>query len=277
MKTTDEKKPGWNRASCSTSVSKQDRRVSEKRERILNQLQTIVNGQQATMSSLEISGLTGSRHDSVKRTIETLAAKGVIVQPQAVDEQSADSMGRMRATEVYVFAGDKGRRDSIIVVAQLCPEFTARIVDRWQELEANAAAPSFQIPTTLSGALMLAAQQAEQIEQQQAALAIAAPKAQALDRITLSDGSLCITNAAKALGIQPKRLFAWLQENQWIYRRAGGSGFVGYQSRIQVGYLDHKVTLVSRSDGTEKTVEQVLVTAKGLAKLAQAMGIEVAA
>lgn len=44
-------------------------------------------------------------------------------------------MGRPRATQVYQL----GKRDSLIVVAQLCPEFTARIVDRWQELEAQAA------------------------------------------------------------------------------------------------------------------------------------------
>ena len=94
-----------------------------------------------TMSSLEIESLTGSRHDKVKQSIERLAAKGVIVQPPTGIEQAPDSMGRMRATEVYLFSGDQGRRDSIIVVAQLCPEFTARIVDRWQELEAKVAAP----------------------------------------------------------------------------------------------------------------------------------------
>ena len=43
--------------------------------------------------------------------------------------------GRGQTVTVFVFSGEKGRRDSIIVVAQLCPEFTARIVDRWQELE----------------------------------------------------------------------------------------------------------------------------------------------
>ena len=37
-----------------------------------------------------------------------------------------------------------------------------------------------------------------------------------------------------------------------------------------LGLVDYKVTTVSRSDGTEKIVEQVLVTAKGLAKLAEA-------
>lgn len=105
-----------------------------------------------------------------------------------------------------------------------------------------------------------------------------APKVEALDRIsTEATGSMCITNAAKDLQVQPKRLFGWLQEHQWIYRRAGGSGFTAYQARIQVGYLEHKVSTVERSDGTVKMVEQVLVTAKGLAKLAAELAMKVAA
>lgn len=96
------------------------------------------------------------------------------------------------------------------------------------------------------------------------------PKVEALNRIALADGSMCLTDAAKHLQVQPKWLFRWLQEKGWIYRRAGGSGFIGYQSRIQVGYLEHKVSTVERSDGSTKAAEQVRVTAKGLAKLAEA-------
>ncbi len=97
-----------------------------------------------------------------------------------------------------------------------------------------------------------------------------APKAEALDRFSaFAEGSMCISNAAKALQMQPKALFRWLQLNQWIFRRAGGSGWLAYQARIQVGYLEHKVTTVERGDGSEKVVEQVLVTAKGLARLSE--------
>jgi phage regulator Rha-like protein len=100
----------------------------------------------ATMSSLEISEMVKSRHDSVRRTIERLYAADVIVQPPLVNEQSFDSMGRPRATEVYLFSGAQGRRDSIVVVAQLSPEFTASIVDRWQELENKAPEPALTTP-----------------------------------------------------------------------------------------------------------------------------------
>ena len=94
------------------------------------QLSTIVNNSTTlTMSSREISELVESRHDSVKRTIERLTEKGVVSFTPSV-ETSHEGAGA-RSVEVYRV----NKRDSFVVVAQLCPEFTARIVDRWQELE----------------------------------------------------------------------------------------------------------------------------------------------
>ena len=99
------------------------------------------------------------------------------------------------------------------------------------------------------------------------------PDVEALERIAKADGSMCITNAAKHLQVQPKFLFKMMSESHWIYRRAGGKAWLAYQDRIQSGVLEHKVTTVERSDGSEKVVEQVLVTAKGLAKLSKMLGV----
>lgn len=225
-----------------------------------------------TMTSREISELVESRHDSVKRTIERCAEKGVFTLPPLVETSFAGADGRGQTVSVYSL----DKRASLIVVAQLSPEFTARVVDRWQQLEAQAANPLNPADLTRLDILKLAIDSEQARLKAESQLAIAAPKADALDRITLSDGAMCLTNAAKVLNMQPKRFFAWLQENQWIYRRSGGAGYTGYQARIQVGYLDHKVTVVSRSDGSEKTCEQVLVTPKGLAKLAQALAPDAA-
>ncbi|MEO0034230.1 MAG: hypothetical protein RLZZ501_253, partial [Pseudomonadota bacterium] len=63
--------------------------------------------------------------------------------------------------------------------------------------------------------------------------------------------------------------FNWMSGSRWIYQRPGKAGYLAYQDKIQAGYLEHKVTTVSRSDGSEKVVEAVRVTARGLAKLAQ--------
>lgn len=106
------------------------------------------------------------------------------------------------------------------------------------------------------------------IEQQQADILEFKPKAEALHRLSIADGSLCITNAAKDLQIRPKDLFSFLSANKWIYKRTGNSSWSAYQDKIQKGLLEHKTTIVNRSDGSEKITEQVRVTPKGLAKLA---------
>jgi prophage antirepressor-like protein len=92
-----------------------------------------------------------------------------------------------------------------------------------------------------------------------------------------SDGSMCLTDAAKAVQMRPKDFIAHLSEKKWIYRRAGNGHWVGYQDKVQAGYLEHKVTEVYRTDGTTKITEQVRVLAKGLAKVAHDMGLDLVA
>lgn len=97
--------------------------------------------QEVSMNSLEISQLLTQfnaenncheivRHDSVKRAIERLANRDVIKFPPTVEIKTATKPG-----VAYLFQGEQGKRDTYIVVAQLSPEFTGVIVDRWQELE----------------------------------------------------------------------------------------------------------------------------------------------
>ncbi len=225
----------------------------------------------ATMSSQEIADLVGKRHDNVKRTIESLAERGVIVRPQIEDEPGADTIGRPRTTQVYKFRGEQGKRDSIVVVAQLSPEFTAALVDRWQALEHEHAAPA--IPKTLPEALRLAADLAEQNNRLQVVVSEQAPKVEALARIADASGSMCLTDAAKHLGVQRSRLIEWMRANRWIYRREGCARWLAYQPRQAAGLLDHKVTVIGLDDdGDQRLASQVRVTPKGLAKPAQAIG-----
>ncbi|EFC3474300.1 DNA-binding protein [Escherichia coli] len=112
-----------------------------------------------SMTSIEIAELVGKRHDNVKRTIETLAKGGVIARPQIEVFEKINNLGLRRSVEAYVFEGEQGKRDSIIVVAQLSPEFTARLVDRWRELEEQVRQPLTEIE-------MIAAMAANAVQQQ---------------------------------------------------------------------------------------------------------------
>jgi phage antirepressor YoqD-like protein len=234
-------------------------------------------GSSLKMSSREIGELTGKRHDNVKRTIESLAGQGVIVRPQIEDEAGTDSQGRSRITQVYIFSGEQGKRDSIVIVAQLSPEFTARLVDRWQELERRVAGPALPDFTNPAAAARAWADEVEarqrlelEASQQAGQLAIAAPKAAALDRIAASAGTLTITEAAKVLGIKRDQLTAWMHSNGWIYRL--NKSWVGYQAHIQSGDLQYKeATYTDESTGQETAKPYCHITQKGITKLAKAL------
>lgn len=227
-----------------------------------------------TMNSLEISALVEKRHDNVKRTIETLAEQCVIALPQIEDVQEIGGNNRAYTTQVYCFTGERGKRDSIIVVAQLCPEFTARLVDRWQALEqqvAFAALPDFTNPAAAARAW------AEQIEQKQIAEAHVAllelqieddaPKVAFAQQVEAAPDAITVSKAAKLLDTGRTRLFAFMREIGWVTRYNEP-----YQEKIEAGLLGVKLGNWDHPDhGLQQSVT-TLITGKGLSKLQQLWG-----
>jgi phage anti-repressor protein len=106
-----------------------------------------------------------------------------------------------------------------------------------------------------------------------AAIAIMAPKAEALERIAEADGTYCRTDAAKILSIPPHVLIRWLRTNEWTYRRVGMKDDLAYQARIASCVLDHKIETFDKAGGSVGSRTQVRITAKGLTKLATFFGV----
>ena len=100
------------------------------------------------MSTREIADLIEKQHSHIKVSAERLAQRGVI---GTLAVREFNHNGNVY-TEYLL-----NKRDSLVLVAQNCPEFTARIVDRWQELEAKVQKPMTQIEALLASVQMLAA------------------------------------------------------------------------------------------------------------------------
>ncbi|EOT3198159.1 Rha family transcriptional regulator [Escherichia coli] len=130
-------------------------------------MNTAIFTDKASMTSVEIAELVGSRHDKVKQSIERLAERGIIQLPPMGISENINGLGLTQKSKHYLFEGERGKRDSIIVVAQLCPEFTARLVDRWRELEEQIRKPMSQIEMVAAMALEAVRQQRrlEQVEE----------------------------------------------------------------------------------------------------------------
>jgi phage antirepressor YoqD-like protein len=216
-----------------------------------------------TMSSREISDLTGKQHKDVIRDIRVMR--------KALGDDGADLRhlrevkdGRDYTAEFHL---DRVLTETLLTGYSI--PLRHRVVTRLGELE-NVSRQAVTIPQDLPSALRLAAFQAEQNLQLQQVIDKQAPKVEALQRLARTQGDVCITTAAQLLGVRPTQLFAWLSQNRWIHRRTAHSSWVAYQPRLNTGWLKHKLVKVGGGEGEDiKVVEQVMVTRSGIVTLAE--------
>lgn len=214
------------------------------------------------MSTREVAQLTGKSHDNVLRDARRLVVEGVLKSEETTYLHPQNG----QAYPEFLLS----QRDTLVLVSGYSAQLRAKIIDRWQELEEKVVA-QFQIPTNFAEALRLAAEKVEENQRLQHALDQQAPKVAAIKRLAGAGGAICITDAAKQLQVAPSKLFAWLEENRWIYRRQGSGRWIAYQPRISSGFLKHKVTSLKPDPetGGDRAAFDVLVTTKGLTRLAE--------
>lgn len=203
---------------------------------------------QPTMSSREIAELVEARHNDVVATIERLFQKGLLRSSRKTRRE--DTGGR--PTEVY----DLIERDTHLVISGYSDEHRARVIDRWQELE---AAQGPKLPQTMAQALRLAAEQAEQLELQSQQLALAAPKVEYVDRYVAANGALGFRQVAKLLKAKEPEFRAFLEDSRILYRLAGK--LTPYQNHIDAGRFDIKTGV---NQQTEHAFSQARFTPKGV-------------
>lgn len=127
-------------------------------------------------------------------------------------------------------------------------------------------------PSALRALADAAEKSASEIAQRDEAIAILEPRSDALARIADAEGTLCMTDAAKALQMRRKDLVAELVGRDWIYRRAGNEHWCAHATKLKTGHLWHKIATGFKPDGHEWVDQQVRITSKGLAKLAILLG-----
>ncbi|MGG5837855.1 phage antirepressor KilAC domain-containing protein [Huaxiibacter chinensis] len=200
------------------------------------------------MSSREISELVKSKHGDVKRSAERLVAGGLLTAPLA----QFDFTHNGNVYQEYRF----NKRDSLVIVARLSPEFTAAVVDRWQELESGST-PS--IPKSFSEALRLAADLEEQKQRLSEELAIAAPKAEFVDRYVMATGSMTFRQVAKLLNAKEPEFRLFLLDNHIMYRLNGT--LTPYHQHIEAERFEVKTGTTNASN---YAFSQARFTAKGV-------------
>lgn len=132
-------------------------------------------------------------------------------------------------------------------------EIGDKIRDYFLECEKKS---QLYIPQTYSEALMLAAKQAEEIENQQKQITSMKPKAEYFDEIVDRNGLTNFRDTAKLFGVSEKALIFFLIDKKYIYRDQKGK--LKPVAKYVGNYLELKEWAKGENAGT-----QTLVTAKG--------------
>jgi len=215
-----------------------------------------------TMSSREVADLTGKQNHHVVRDIKHNLAELNL---------DASKFGC-----IYLDASNRKQTEYLLppdLVMTLLTGYSVplrhRVVTRLHELESVSRRVS--IPQSLPEALRLAADLADRNGELQRLVSDQAPKVAAIKRLAAAGGAICITDAAKQLGVAPSRLFAWLEQHRWIFRRHGCKRWVAYQPRITSGFMTHKVTALKPDPetGIDRAAFDPMITPKGLTRLAE--------
>lgn len=213
-----------------------------------------IHNNQLTISSREIAKLCNKEHKNVLRVCRELKDKSISAQIEPI--KYIDSKGR----EYQEFLLNK--RDSLVLVARLSPEFTAKVVDRWQELENN----QHKLPNNYIEALeSLIAKEKEnkaleqQIEQDK-------PKVIFANSVEASKTSILIGDLAKILkqnniDIGQNRLFDWLRDNKYLYKNKN----MPTQKAMDLKLFEIKETTINKPSGESVIRLTPRITGKGQA------------
>ncbi|KEZ23159.1 putative phage-encoded protein [Glaesserella parasuis] len=204
-----------------------------------------------TMSSREIARITESRHRDVCLSIRNLMNKGVIggyAESPYTHEQNG---------QVY-YEYHINKRDTYVIVAQFSPEFTARLVDRWQELENQQKLPSNYLQALKALVESEEEKQTLLLENQ-----TMKPKADFVDHYVEVGTSKSLRETAKILNFPEKMMIECLLRDRVLYRQSGN--LLPYQTV-------HSKELFTVKTGTAEhghNFTQTRVTGKGIEWIAQ--------
>lgn len=225
----------------------------------------IINFQtEQTMSSLQISELTGKRHDAILRDIRNLLEQGVDAH-NFVETYYTDRSNRNKPCYQLTKTG------CLILASGYNALLREKIINRWIELE---SANVFQVPRTFKDALLLAAAQQEQIEEQQKLIIAQGQtisdlneandemrvKVSYYDRILASKSTVTTTQIAQDYGMSAKKFNIELR-NLKIQRKVGGQ-WILYSPYNTMGYV-HSETFVPEKSTTGKAIMLTRWTQKG--------------
>ncbi|MCM1079719.1 MAG: phage regulatory protein/antirepressor Ant [Bacteroidales bacterium] len=231
------------------------------------------------ITSLQIAEITGKQHSNIMRDIRNLLEQ--LEDRGAFNfELTSYTDKSNRQSSCYNLT----KRDCLLLASGYDANLRAKIINRLEELETEKHSGGYQVPQSYSEALMLAARQAEQlenaqrriecqsetIESQSRELQKAAPKVQYVDEVLQSVNTYTATQIAKEVGMDAAKFHRALKERKVMFKQSGTWMLTAkYQDQ---GYTKMRTHQFTRNDGSIGTSSYTVFTEAGRAFVHSLLG-----
>lgn len=216
-------------------------------------MNNLILSSKKTMSSIEIAELAGREHKNIMRDIRNMESaweKVCGLKFELTSKNVEMPNGGFKETPCY----ELNYQECMYIASKFNDETRAKLVLRWDALENGKASPAYQVPSSFGAALMLAAQQQFQIEEQQKQISCMSTeivemkkKTDYLEIILSSKGTVVTTQIAQDYGMSAKA-FNRLLADKGIQRKVNGQ-WILYAPYMSMGYVHSKSVNITHRDG----------------------------
>lgn len=205
--------------------------------------------EQATMTSREIADLTGSTHDNVLKTVRHLIEKGVVSGNATpyVHPQNGQTYSEFRLNY----------RDTMVVVSGYSVEMRAKIIDRWQALEAGATpVNALNDPAALRQMLL---GYTEKVIALESTIKEQAPKVEYANALIHATGTTTIGDVAKSIGAPVMKMHRALKKKGVILKNNAPAA-----QYVTKGYFEEATTSYETKTKGVQIGHTARVTGRGI-------------
>ena len=220
---------------------------------------------QALTNSLLVAEKFGKKHYHVMDSIRNLLNSHEKSGQYFVLDTYVDNSGK--ENPMYVMNRDGFTLLVMGFTGEKALQIKIDYIEAFNKMEQTIKSGNYLVPHSFSEALMLAAKQQEQIEEQQRKIKQDAPKVLFADAVATSQRSCLVSELAKIIqqngvNIGQNRLFQWLRDNGYLCAK-GQYYNQPTQRAMEMGLFEIKQTTINKPDGSILVTTTTKVSGKG--------------
>lgn len=261
-----------NERTCSMSYVQNETQINSVPVKQEQQPVVFIKNGEVFANSRDVAEYFGKRHNNIMRDIDNLLkTHGCSNLSNLFIERSEYHETARKEVRFFDMTKDGFTLLAMGFTGQKAVAFKIAYIEQFNAMEAELRRQSSVMIDYSDPAILIGVMNHLQIENKKKDELIAEQEQhlKKLDRLEGAKGSMCISDAAKTLGVKRDDLFRFLDSRRWIFKRSGNKSWLAYDEKRRAGYMEHDDHLYIDAEGRERVATRALVTAKGLVKLAE--------